>query len=186
MAILATGMLTAAAEAQNLAIGVKAGANFANLKADPSNSDLSTKVDLHGGLLFHIHVNDKFAVQPEVVYSGQGAKSKANSDNTINLGYLNVPILLQYMFSNGFRLETGPQAGILMSAKEKANNVSIDIKDELNGFDFAWALGLGYKSAGGLGVDARYNFGLADIIKDSNNGKLKNNVAQIGLFYQFK
>ncbi|MEO7445828.1 MAG: porin family protein [Ferruginibacter sp.] len=183
-ALMATGIIMGSAFAQTMSVGVKAGANFANLKPEGS-SPYSTKTDLHGGLLFHIHVTDKFAFQPEVVYSGQGAKSKVNSKDKINLGYLNVPLLGQYMFSNGFRIETGPQAGILMSAKAKTSNVSTDIKDELNGFDLAWTAGLGYKSTGGLGVDARYNFGLSNINKDDAAGKLKNNVIQVGLFYQF-
>lgn len=185
-AFLATGILLGTAFAQKTEVGFKAGANFANLTGS-SPSAYSTKTDLHGGLLFHIHLNDKFAFQPEVVYSGQGAKSKANSDDKINLGYLNVPLLGQYMFSNGFRLETGPQAGILMSAKGKVGNVTTDIKDDLKGFDFAWVAGLGYKSTGGLGVDARYNIGLSDIRDDNTIGsKIKNSVIQVGLFYQFK
>lgn len=183
MTAMAISLCTLSAIAQKTAIGFKAGVNIATLGSDLSPKP-SSLIGLHAGLLAHIHLADKFAVQPEVVYSTQGAKNK--SDNSeLHLGYLNVPVLLQYMFSNGFRLETGPQAGILLSAKEKDNSVSIDIKNDINGFDFGWAAGVGYLSKMGLGADARFNFGLSNINKN-NTGKLRNNVAQLGLFYQFE
>ena len=34
----------------------------------------------------------------------------------LRLNYINVPVL-QYMFGDGFRLQTGPQLGILTNAK---------------------------------------------------------------------
>ncbi len=183
MAAMAIAYCTLNVNAQQTSIGFKAGVNIATLGTNLSPKP-SALIGLHAGLLAHIHVADKFAVQPEVVYSMQGAKEK--SDNSeLRLGYLNVPVLLQYMFSNGLRLETGPQAGILLSAKEKDNNISFDRKDALNGFDFSWAAGVGYLSKMGLGADARFNFGLSNINKD-NTSKVRNNVAQIGLFYQFK
>ncbi|MEO7263268.1 MAG: porin family protein [Ferruginibacter sp.] len=183
MATMAIAFCTFQVNAQTTSIGFKAGVNIATLGTEQSPKP-SALIGLHAGLLAHIHVADKFAVQPEVVYSMQGAKDK--SDNSeLRLGYLNVPVLVQYMFSNGLRLETGPQAGILLSAKEKDNNVSVDVKNGVNGFDFSWAAGVGYLSKMGLGADARFNFGLSNINKN-NIGKLRNNVAQIGLFYQFK
>ncbi len=182
MAVIAIAFCTFNVNAQQTSIGFKAGVNIANLGTNLSPKP-SALIGLHAGLLAHIHVADKFAVQPEVVYSMQGAKDNSNSE--LRLGYLNVPVLVQYMFSNGLRLETGPQAGILLSAKEKDNNISVDVKEGVNDFDFSWAAGVGYLSKMGLGADARFNFGLSDINKN-NTGKLKNNVAQIGLFYQFK
>ncbi|MEO6406307.1 MAG: porin family protein [Ferruginibacter sp.] len=185
MAAIAICFFAITATAQKTEIGFKAGANFATLNTEASPNPYKMKTGIHAGLLAHIHLTDKFALQPEVVYSGQGAKADSGPGE-INLGYLNVPILGQYMFANGFRLETGPQAGILLSAKTKYNGVTEDVKDELKGFDFAWAFGLGYKSPMGLGVDARYNLGLSDINKDNTGGSVKNNVFQVGLFYQLK
>jgi hypothetical protein len=48
----------------------------------------------------------------------------------------------------------------------------------------SWTLGLGYKTTSGLGLDARYNLGLSNIIKDGGDDfKLKSNVIQVGLTY---
>ena len=174
------------ANAQQTQIGVKGGLNIATINySSTTPSNFKSLVGAHAGLLAHIHLTDMFAIQPEVVYSMQGAKDHTVSSSEVRLGYLNVPVLVQYMFSNGLRLETGPQAGILLSAKEKNNSVTSDLKDQLNGFDFSWAAGLGYLSKMGLGADARFNFGLSDLTK-SDLSKVRNNVVQIGLFYQFK
>jgi hypothetical protein len=54
------------------------------------------------------------ALQPEAVYSSQGAKYTVNgAEHTLSLNYINIPLQIQYMFDNGFRLQTGPQAGFL-------------------------------------------------------------------------
>ena len=105
-------------QAQKVHFGVKAGMNASSLNYT-GNNDMQTKIGFNAGVLAHIHShNAQWAVQPELYYSSEGAKSKSNSDASLNLGYLNVPVLLQYMFDNGFRIEAGPQIGFLMSAKK--------------------------------------------------------------------
>ncbi|MDP4217304.1 MAG: hypothetical protein Q8927_13970, partial [Bacteroidota bacterium] len=52
--------------------------------------------------------------------------------------------------------------------------------------DFSWAIGAGFLLPMNLGIDARYNIGLANIAKDQSNGQsIKNGVIQIGVFYLF-
>ena len=76
--------------------------------------DFASKAGLHLGGLAHIHINPHFAIQPELVYSMQGGK---DGNEKLKLNYINVPILLQYMTNEGFRLQTGPQLGFLTSAE---------------------------------------------------------------------
>jgi hypothetical protein len=57
-------------------------------------------------------------------------------------------------------------------------------KNNFKQSDFSWAFGIGFISASGLGFDARYNLGLSDITK--GRGNVKNQVWQLGLFYQFR
>ena len=102
------------AKSQGVHFGVKGGLNASSLNSSPSNDDMQTKIGFNAGVLAHIHTGNQFwAFQPELYYSAEGAKSKANSDNKLDLGYLNLPVLIQYMFDNGFRLEAGPQVGFL-------------------------------------------------------------------------
>jgi hypothetical protein len=173
------------AKAQTAHFGIKAGLNASSLNTNPSNSDMQTKIGFNAGFLAHIHTGSEiWAIQPEIYYSDEGAKSKSNSDNKINLGYINVPVLVQYMFDNGFRIEAGPQVGFLASAKSKEGSTSTDIKDNMKGATFSIPVGLGYLTSSGLGFDARYNFGISNINK-SDASKVHSNVFQFGLFYQF-
>ncbi|HSB93168.1 MAG TPA: porin family protein [Flavitalea sp.] len=175
------GALSVSAQDVHPHFGIKGGVNIANLNLE-SDADLSSKTSFYLGGLAHLHISQHFAIQPELMYSGQGAKYD-ETDDKINLNYITLPILAQYMTGSGFRLETGPQVGALVSAKVKHNDNSTDIKDEYKKIDFSWAFGAGYVSNSGLGIDARYNLGLSNI--NDGTSKIKNNVFQIGLFYQF-
>jgi hypothetical protein len=147
---------------------------------------MQTKIGFNAGVLAHIHTGNEFwAFQPEAYYSSEGAKSKSNSNVSTNLGYINVPILVQYMFNNGFRLEAGPQVGFLISAKNKVNDNSTDIKDNLQSAVFSIPAGVGYLTSTGLGFDARYNFGISNFNKSTSGAKTRSNVFQFDIFYQF-
>jgi Outer membrane protein beta-barrel domain len=166
-------------------LGLKAGLNIANLHVDNS-SNLDSKASFYAGGLAHIHLTKYIAVQPELMFSGQGAKGTiASIDYTYNLNYINLPVLVQFMVGDGFRLETGPQPGLLVSAHQKSGGNSTDTKDNFKGYDFSWVFGLGYLTHSGFGVDARYNLGLSNI-NDVGTGKINNRVFAIGVFYQFK
>jgi hypothetical protein len=160
--LLASGMFftSMAVKAQNhVHWGVKAGANFATVNTESSAPDWGSRTGVHAGLLSHIHLNKNWAIQPELVYSLQGSKSKVGNITQINnLHYLNIPVQVQYMFNNGFRLQTGPQAGFLMGANTKIVNGTHTSNSNLyNKVDFSWAFGAGYLSNMGVGIDARYN-----------------------------
>ena len=173
-----------AAYAQNVQFGVKAGVNLANLNQDPS-PDTKSKAGLNIGALAHIHLNQNWAVQPEAVYSMQGAEY--SNGTKIKINYVNIPVLAQYMFANGFRLQTGPQLGILTSSKVQYGDggTEVDSDNQYKSTDFSWSFGAGYLTKSGLGVDARYNLGISDISK-TDPADLKNRVWQFGLFYQLK
>ncbi len=186
--IIAAGffLLASAANAQKVHFGIKAGMNASSLNSSPSNSDMQTKIGFNAGVLAHIHgAHAQWALQPEIYYSDEGAKSKSNSSSKLNLGYLNVPVLVQYMFDNGFRIEAGPQIGFLMSAKAKNSTATTDVKSNYEKTNFSIPVGVGYLTHYGLGFDARYNFGLSNINNTSSGTKIHSNVFQFGLFYQF-
>lgn len=158
--------------------GLKAGVNTATF----NTSGTSSVAGLNAGAFAHIHVSPHFALQPEVVYSQQGAKLANNETQRVN--YINVPVLGQYMFGNGLRLQTGPQVGFRTDAAIKHNGHSNSNNDAYTSADFAWSFGAGYLSPVGLGIDARYNLGVTDITKGGSD--ISNRVLQVGLFYQFK
>lgn len=180
--VIAALMIAGTAHAQHVNIGIKGGLNLYTISGD-NDGDYSIKPSFHIGLLGHIHLADNFALQPELVFSAQGTKYESNGEDfNLNLNYINVPVLFQYMFDNGFRLQAGPQVGFLVSAE--ANDV--DVKDNLQGVDFGLGLGASYVNpASGFGFDARYNHGLSNI--NENDGfDSYNRGFQLGVFYLFK
>jgi hypothetical protein len=172
-------------QAPPVEFGIKAGLNISNAHVQNSNNP-DSKASFYAGGLAHIHITQQFAVQPEIMYSGQGyAQTLIGMDYKTRLGYINIPVLAQLMFGEGFRLETGPQLGLLAGAHRKVNKTSDDVKDQFKGLDFAWVFGVGYLTPAGFGVDARYNLGISNI-NDVSSVNVNNRVFAVGVFYQFK
>lgn len=179
-----TGIFLIAASittAQHPQFGLKAGVNISKIDIDDGN-DLDSKAGFYLGGLAHIHMTRHFALQPELMFSAQGGES---GSITAKRNYINMPVLLQYMTNTGFRLQTGPQLGFLVSAKNESGNVSANVKDQLNTADIAWAFGASYITRSGFGVDARYNLGFTNM-NESETPKAHNRVWQLGAFYQFR
>ena len=170
-AILITGVASAQhgnAPAGHVTLGIKGGLNMYNINND-NNTSYDQRTGYNFGLLGHIHRNSEWAFQPELVYSAQGAENH-------KLGYINIPVLIQYMFDNGFRIQAGPQAGFLVSS---------DNDIDYNPIDLALSAGVSYVlPSTGFGFDLRYNHGFSDINK-SNDVKSYNRGIQLGLFYLF-
>ncbi len=163
--------------AQHVNIGIKGGLNAYTI-TDGSVFDDDLKVGFNLGLIGHVHLGDPIALQPELVYSRQGNKD-------INLDYINIPLIFQYMYDNGFRLQAGPQLGLLLGAKSEIGNEKIDVKDQFESIDLALGVGLSYVNpATDFGFDLRYNHGLTNISK-LDGSSYYNRGFQVGVFYLF-
>jgi len=179
--MLGLGLLVTAGAQTKPVFGLKAGVNFSRWNVDGGNRDaLNSLTGFHVGALGHIHLSNQIALQPEIQYSSQGAENAGNGDK-YTMGFVNVPIMLQYMFDNGFRLEAGPYFGLLVSAKDKLNGVNVDSKDDYKSGDAGLGFGLNYLSYSGLGIGGRYNLGLANI--NEVGAKTTNRVIQLSVFY---
>ena len=186
MILAATVLFSFGASAQMKAhFGVKAGVNASELHVKDSEVKGDTKIGFHAGALAHIHSDgSQFAFQPEVLYSLEGAKYNSGGiKSTTDLHFVNVPLLAQYMFDNGFRIEAGPQVNFLLAAKQKVDGNTNDIKDGYKTASLSLPVGIGYLTQSGLGFDARYSFGLSQL--NENGNKLTGNNFQFGIFWQF-
>lgn len=182
-----TLFLTTAINAQYINLGIKGGFNYYTIKSD-NNALSKFKPGFNAGYLGHIHFTKHFALQPELWFSTQGYKYNLSSgdEGTLKLNYLNLPVLFQFMFNRGFRLQAGPQVGLLVFAKSKNNNNSINSKDNFNTIDFAITTGFSYVNPPtGFGGDLRYNFGISNINK-YGTVKSINSGLQLGIFYLLK
>jgi hypothetical protein len=189
--LLTTAITIALIASAQVQFGIKAGLNLATTSVSPKQSgdSYSMIANFHGGVLVSLPLFENFSLQPEAQFSGQGAKYKSSGypDETLSLGYINIPVLFKYTSTSGIFAEIGPQIGFLISAKDKVSGgSSVDVKSSLKSTDFSGCLGIGYLSSINLGIDARYNLGFVNIIKDSGgSGSIKNGVIQIGVFYLF-
>jgi len=168
----------ASVNAQEIKFGAKGGLNFATVTGD-NTKGIDVVTSFNFGVVSEIPVSEKFSFQPELMYSGQGYSF---NDNTIELSYLNIPLMGKYYLTKGLSVEAGPQIGFLLAAKNEKTNV----KDSFNTFDFGVNFGLGYKLDNGLNFGVRYNLGLTDINNvDNASAKNKNSVFQVSVGYFF-
>lgn len=167
--------------AQDIKFGAKAGLNFSFITGD-NTENYKPNTAFHFGAMAEWKVSDKFALQPEAIYSRQGTNTNIDTEGVISLNYLNVPVIGKYYITNGLSLEAGPQIGFLLSTK----GGSINYKDALKPTDFGVNFGVGYKFDNGLNFNTRYNLGLSNII-DVNGvlDKNRNGVVQLSIGYFF-
>ncbi len=165
--------------AQKIRLGAKAGLNFSFITGD-NTENLDPVTNFHFGAMAEIKVSDKFSLQPELIYSGQGYDTNIDSEGIIALNYLNIPLIAKYYVTERLSLEAGPQIGFLLSTKGGTE----DYKDLFKTTDFGVNFGLGFKLDNGLYFSARYNLGLTNINStDGISDKNKNGVFQLSIGY---
>lgn len=170
--------------------GVKAGANltkFSGSDAKAEGISPSFKPGFAGGVFANYKFAENLGLQLEALYSLEGTTYKAEGEKMhFKTDYVNVPLLVQYNHESGFYAETGPQVGFLTSAKLAYDGNSVDMKEGFKKINFSWGLGAGYKLSNGLGIGARYNYGITSIADGQGESvNMKLGGFHLGLFYTF-
>ena len=198
VAFLATFLTS---NAQEIKFGAKAGLNVSSTSVDRGyDTDISSVVGVHIGCFANFKLDEKFAVQPELLFSTQGFKEYDNDggyiyDDKYKLTYLNLPVSFQYAVASKFNVEAGPQIDFLLSGKadgkyydpmfdETQTQNGVDIKDSLKAVAFGFNVGAGYAITSKLSANIRYHLGLSEI-DDMEGVKIKNRNFQVGLGYGF-
>lgn len=171
---------SATIQAQLLQIGVKGGVNFASQTGDAfpeQNFDKEGITSFHAGLVAELKLLERFSIQPELLYSTQGATYKnAVSEFKNELGYISIPVMAKFYLTDSFSLEVGPQASFLVSEKN-----DFDVEDAET-FEFGLNAGLGYKITKNFFVQGRYGLGLTEA---SKNADIKNSTVQLSAGFMF-
>ncbi|MEH6762879.1 MAG: porin family protein [Aequorivita antarctica] len=191
-------------------IGFKGGVNFSSVGGDFTD-DYDGRTSFHIGGLVEIPISEKFAVQPELLYSSQGAKSEYDNSfgdslvigkEKLKLDYINIPIMAKYYIIEGLSVEAGPQFGILVSAKNEYEESGFrgdesgedDVKDFYNTLDIGFGFGSSYRLNNGVFFSARYVIGFTDITDDEgfdfgpldiDGYKQRNGVLQLSAGFSF-
>ncbi len=170
------------ANAEGTVLGVKAGLNLANIWGD--DTDIGTvspgmRLGFGGGMFLAYAITDNFIIQPEMMFMMKGCKWEEDPATlTAKLNYLDFNFLGKFAIATEGNLDPflffGPQVGILMSAKWKAElgtaEEEVDVKDAYKSFDFGLVIGAGFDyvlESGRITFDARYTLGMTNIIDAS-------------------
>lgn len=161
------------AQDSKLSFGIKAGVNLSSIsgmKGD-DGSDAKGRTGFYVGGLANYSISDKFSIQPEVLYSMEGADKRA-------LDYIRIPVMAKYEVVENFSILAGPSFAFRMAAE------NAELEKATKSSDFGLGIGAAY-AFGNIFVDARYNMGLSDIKDASEGDTLKNNNIQLGIGYKF-
>jgi hypothetical protein len=191
--VLTVLLLTASsAHAQGSTWGAKGGVNLATISSDPESANFDFRVGVIAGGYFTWPLGSRIEIQPEVLFSQQGAKAGENDlAGTIAFDMLNVPLLVKYRLAppgHGLAIYGGPSIGLTLRARASSEfgdqKVDIDISDEIAKTDFGVAAGAMFEK-GRLSFDGRYTFGLTNLDKDGDEGTLKSRVISALVGYRF-
>ena len=198
------------ANAQNF--GFKGGYNYSSFNGDVAKDNtLKGLSGFYVGALLELPLGDVISIQPEVIYSRQGAAwekdynipilGKGSLKNDLRLDYLNIPVMAKVNLGPLF-LQGGVQFGFLVGKPEVGRYITnvrmgtlLD-KDSYNSFDFGVGAGLGFNFNRRFFAEARYTHSLTNVFDPnddyfkasgigSNNNNFKNAVLSIGLGMKF-
>lgn len=213
--IILTALLIFSLQAQGqIRAGIRAGVNAATWGGDAVASfseimessgamEMQLKPDFHVGAYLRLPLSNALSLEPGIYYSGKGAQvSQTFFSNSLiqpkatitnNSHYVEVPLLLRLHMGPGFQLYAGPQVGYLVDNRIKAEAGVFGASYEYNTqadpgfrkFDFGLAGGLGYEFAGGVNLQAGYEWGLSTLDEGNSNIDAYNRVVKVSLGYTF-
>ncbi len=185
--------------------GLKFGLNFSRLSGDLAEEhDIEAKTAISGGACLLINLNNKIALQTELLYTQKGGKSTQDSvdvmgslaevSNNWRIDYLEIPVLVKYKFpSNGIAapgLYIGPAVDIRLNADVKTSFLSEELEknswDEVKNLSFCFLLGgdIAFDiNRGQISFDFRYIIGLTNIL--DSPGEAKTGVVSMMMGYNF-
>jgi hypothetical protein len=169
-------------QAQLVRFGIKAGLNYANqtgsnITVNSTNYNTDGITSYHAGLVAELKLTPGFSIQPELLYSTQGATYKNAFEEFKNeLGYLSIPVLAKINLNKTISLDLGPQASFLLSER---NNFDVNNAET---FDFGVAGGLSLSLTKRFFIQGRYVLGLTEASKEA---QVKNSVLQISAGFKF-
>jgi len=135
LSLAAASLFTLAVSAQSkTTFGITAGVNFQNITGDDAlgnKMENKLKTGFLAGVNAEIPVGIDFYVQPGVIYAMKGAKADNNSDDKVNLSYIEVPVNFIYKPAVGtgrIILGVGPYVAFGIGGKIKSNSGDVDVE----------------------------------------------------------
>lgn len=187
------------ATGQKVKFGIKAGLNISQFTGDIEKNNF--KSGLNAGVVAEVKFNERFSLQPELLYNRMGNKIIIDSfvgtdyehrEFFDNLDYLSLPVLFKIYVFKGLSIEAGPQISVLTGAKRKvkvegdggSGSIEYSSHADYKKTDMALVGGLAYDLPFGLFIQARYLGGISNIITYTD-ATLKNQTIAFSAGYKF-
>ena len=183
---------------QSISYEIVGGLNVSNLKLSINhngditkwNRDNRTSFFLGGGIEFPIKnvKSDKFSLNIQLQYSQQGnfVEYFNNENNFDEVNQINLPVKIKAELFNNLFIGLGGYIGYIVFV----DDYFYEDENNYSNFDFGTLVSVEYKLYQKISIEAKYLFGLTDILnREYNEGAYKHNrfnrVFQIGLNYKF-
>ncbi|SDH47002.1 porin family protein [Winogradskyella thalassocola] len=152
---------------QDIKYGVRGALNVSNLDFDPdANFENKHRNGFAFGGFVDFNVTDNLSLLTELQWSAEGGK-----DPEIRADYIKLPILLRFSLCDDLMLGVGPQ--IALKTWQDTDGFST--------FAFSGVAGAEYMITDELFLDARYYYGITNILdEDLTDLEAKNHVIQFG------
>ena len=189
LALTAALMCAASASSASLlTLGVSAGLNMANVSADSVSGDTKYKSGVTVGVISELGLPGILGLRlaPSLVQKGtkldptpEGSLSPETSLSTLNLTYLDIPLMLRVGLGHSSWkpfISAGPSLGILLKAEQDSAGTTTDIKPSLDtkelGFQAAAGFEIPMALRTAIAFEGRYNAGIRDIRKSDEGNSL--------------
>jgi len=204
LSILALAFLTIATSAQSLIpmkYGIKVGANISNIISTSNegvkNIENTALIGIAGGFYMEIALNDKWYVNPELIYSQKGASftyeythnydvnqsDVHNTSHELKLAYVELNPTISYKATDKLALNFGPSISFILTPDyailtDKGQNDNLDTHPDLlegiyteETIDVGVNLGISYYLTENFLIDSRVN---TSLMKAGTISKLTN------------
>ena len=186
--LLMSMSMSAQAWSDQFQFGARGGVNFATVTADDFDDGPDGRTSFYVGLLAELPLSERFSLQPEVFYSGQGFDITDEADQRdaeFQMDYIQVPVLAKIYLIEGLNIHFGPQFGFKVNEEidfEPGEDAGDFDTDAIQDFDFQLTGGIEYKIAGNIFIQGRYSYGLSEVIEDVD---VHNSVFSAGIGFMF-
>lgn len=176
-------------------IGLKGGLNLNHVSTNDADlkEELSGRPSIHLGLVGDFSMGKQFAFQPQLLFSGRGAKvAHAGHSDVFAFSSIEIPLNFVYKAGEkgGFFAGAGPVLGYNLGGKIKEDDASEKIEfgsgaGQITRADLGANALVGYRLSSGLFFSANYTLGLSNW-SNNTSATWRNNIFGISVGYFFK
>ena len=144
-------------------------ANFFRVAGDGMTQQFHPGIS--GGFFWEFKINNKWSIQPELLYTQRNTKTSdfskyfsssvsLRASDDVFLSYLSVPVIVKYRFNNVLAVHAGAEYNYLLYANE---DLLKDNKEAFKKNDIGLTAGMEYAVSNRLSFYGRLFYGLNDI-----------------------